>query len=575
MISYGQVDDKTKWQHFVELVNRRLPLTIVLIVIMLLSLLFESFGFAMILPLLESVIGVKTDTLLGGQLNQLFEIVGIEASLINISIAFFLVILIKNVMIVARDGLRTYYAYTYRKEAMLAINRSLMTMDYEDFQQERQGHILNDTITATQHATLFLIQFIEFVTSIFAIIIFTVVMYMAEPVVTIGMMVFGVLFFLFSKLSLGRYGKKVGMKEVHLNQSITDFFSESVILMRDFRLNLLERFQLQRMKDKLEQFVRMEVKWNALTAAIYPFVELMIVLVFCIYVLYLSSFDSTEGIKEKLPALGVLVLLGQRMFVRVSQITRTHVSIVRYFESFAVVSSYFDVHFEKSGESRELDFTRDIVFDSVTVGRGKNEHVINNTSFTFQGGKVTGLVGESGSGKSTLLDLIVRLRKLESGKVVIGESDLNNIDLDLLRERVGVVSQRVSLRNASVIDNIRMGNLLASDEEIFTLSERLGVHDFILSLPDGYNTVVGDGGGLLSGGQAQRIIIARALLRDPDILILDEFTSALDVETEENIVAKVIELMDGKTIIIAGHRVSALKYCDQVFSVKDKGVVLV
>jgi len=561
-------------KHLVGLLARRWKMTLLLIFLILSSLVFESVGLAMMLPVLEQAIGVDSETRLSGLLVDFYMFLGLENSLSNVVIIFVAVMLLKNILVVLREALRTYYAYSYKREAMLSINKALLYMDYSDFQNERQGHLINDTVTASQHATLFLIQFIEFVTSILAVLAFIAVMFLADALITVVMIAFGILFFIVTKFTLGGYGKRVGMKEVSVNQTSTDYLAESITLMRDFRLNLLEQFQLQRMKSMFDKIVRLEVKWNAVTASIQPFIEMIMVAMFGGYIIYLTADGGVDQFKERLPSLGVIVILAHRMFVRASQISRTHVSIIRYFVPFMAVSRYLDFPFSKSYGVTDVNFSNDIIVDSITVKSG-DRNVINSANMVLPGGKVTGIIGETGSGKSTIVDLLLRLRKLDAGKIKIDNTNILDVDLSLLRTKISVVSQAVALRNATVIDNIRTGNLDSTDDDIYQISKKLGLHEFILSLPQGYQTIVGDRGSLLSGGQAQRVLIARALLRSPDILVLDEFTSALDADTEELINSKLMKMMSNKTVIVITHRESVLKYCTKVFSIDDGEIITV
>jgi len=557
--------------HFKKILIQKKFLTLTLILLIFLTLFFESFGFAMLLPVIEGAIGSGTDTKLGLYIKEFLQFFEVNYSIENILIIFVVAIVLKNILIIARDSLRTYYAYSFKRDAMIGINKSLMEMNYSDFQKEKHGHLISDTLSATQHATLFVIQFIEFITSIFTVIVFVVVMYLTDPTMTIFFIVFGFIFFLIFKLTLHNYGKSVGMKEVEMNQQATDYLTESVSLMRDFRLNLLEKFQLNRLREKLDNIVHLEVKWNALTASIQPLVEILIILLFASFVFYIVSEDSVETLRDRIPAIALMLVLAQRTFVRASQISRTYISIVRYFVPFSVVSRYLLNDINHGTGTTYIDFNRKIFFKKISIS-SDSKIVIKNSSFSINPGKVTGIVGKSGTGKSSLVDILMRLREPNSGSVFIGQKNINDIDIKLLRRKISVVNQSLNLRNVSVMENIKTGNFNATDNEVYKITKDLGIHEFITTLPEGYNTIVGDKGDLISGGQAQRILTARALVREPEILILDEFTSALDKDTEEKINQHLIEFMRNKTIIIITHRESTLKYCEEVFSIGNKSI---
>ena len=184
-----------------------------------------------------------------------------------------------------------------------------------------------------------------------------------------------------------------------------------------------------------------------------------------------------------------------------------------------------------------------------------------------------GLVGHSGAGKSTLINLCMRLYDPTSGAVKIGGTDIRSISQKDLRNRIGVVFQETYLFSGTVFDNIAYSQKGASKEEVIAAAKAANAHEFIIDLPDGYNTVIGENGHTLSGGERQRLSIARAVLKKPDILILDEATASLDPETELKIQEALTRLTKGRTTIAIAHRLSTLKNADNL-AVIEKGTVV-
>ena len=183
------------------------------------------------------------------------------------------------------------------------------------------------------------------------------------------------------------------------------------------------------------------------------------------------------------------------------------------------------------------------------------------------------LVGSSGSGKSTIADLLCRFYPCSQGQILLDGVDIATMPLAALRSRIGVVAQDTLLFNDSVAANIAFGRPDATQEEIVAAAKAAQAHDFILSLPQGYQTSLGEGGSLLSGGQRQRISIARALLLNPDLLILDEATSALDTENERLLQATLNEVLRGRTAIVIAHRLSTIVGADNIV-VLDHGTIV-
>jgi ATP-binding cassette subfamily B protein len=183
------------------------------------------------------------------------------------------------------------------------------------------------------------------------------------------------------------------------------------------------------------------------------------------------------------------------------------------------------------------------------------------------------LVGASGGGKTTLCHLIPKFYPVEKGEILIDGVNINDITTTSLRNQIGIVQQDVFLFNASIKDNILYGNLNATEEEVITASKRANIHDYVMSLPNGYDTIVGERGVKLSGGQKQRISIARVFLKNPPVLILDEATSALDNTTEILVQQSLDELCKGRTTIVVAHRLSTIKNAKKIAVISNGEVV--
>ena len=213
-----------------------------------------------------------------------------------------------------------------------------------------------------------------------------------------------------------------------------------------------------------------------------------------------------------------------------------------------------------------------IQFENVSFKYGKID-VLKNISFNAEKGKVTAIVGASGAGKTTLLGLIERFYNVSQGAIYLGNQDLKDIKISSLRSKIAYVSQEGSMFNDTIKNNIMFGNQDADFGQVKKAAQNAAAHDFIQSLPDGYETQIGTGGNLLSGGQRQRIAIARAFLRDAPILLLDEATSSLDSESESKIQYAMDKLAKGRTTIVVAHRLSTVRKANKII-VLDKGRIV-
>ncbi len=242
-------------------------------------------------------------------------------------------------------------------------------------------------------------------------------------------------------------------------------------------------------------------------------------------------------------------------------------SLIKIFE---VIDEKQDV--EDAGNPVSADVDGDMVFSDVRFGYKAYEPVLKDINLTVKQGEMIGLVGHSGAGKSTLINLIMRLYDTDAGSITVGGKDIKDMRQSDYREKVGVVFQETFLFAGTIYDNIAYARRNAEPSEIIAAAKAANAHDFIMNLPDGYNTIVGENGHNLSGGERQRISIARAVLRNPEILILDEATSALDPETESLIQEALSRLVKGRTTFAIAHRLSTLRNADRLVVI-EKGKI--
>ncbi|TCK06530.1 ATP-binding cassette, subfamily B, MsbA [Phorcysia thermohydrogeniphila] len=228
----------------------------------------------------------------------------------------------------------------------------------------------------------------------------------------------------------------------------------------------------------------------------------------------------------------------------------------------------------KSGKEELKAQIRQLEFRNVWFKYPNSESfTLKDVSLSFESGKKYAIVGKTGSGKSTLISLIPRFYDPEKGELLVNGKNIKNFTLRSLRKRIGVVSQDIVIFRGTIKENIAVGKPSASFEEIVEAAKVACIHDFIVSLPEGYDTVIGDGGIQLSGGQKQRIAIARAILKDPDVLILDEATSALDSETEAAVQRALDEKFKDRILIAIAHRLSTVVNSDRIVFLKEGKVV--
>ena len=254
--------------------------------------------------------------------------------------------------------------------------------------------------------------------------------------------------------------------------------------------------------------------------------------------------------------------------------------LINFMEQFQSGMTGFQRYVEILAEDREKEKKDAIELKDVkgkitfkdTYFSYEDNQILNGLSIEIEAGKTLALVGPSGGGKTTFCNLIPRFYDIDKGDILIDDKSIYDVTLSSLRENIGIVQQEVFLFTGTIKDNIRYGNMEASDEEVYEAARKANMHDFIMSLEDGYDTYIGERGVKLSGGQKQRISIARVFLKNPPILILDEATSALDNTTEYYIKKSLDELAKGRTTIVVAHRLSTIRNADEIIVLTDKGI---
>jgi ATP-binding cassette subfamily B protein len=277
------------------------------------------------------------------------------------------------------------------------------------------------------------------------------------------------------------------------------------------------------------------------------------------------------------PTLVAFTTLQTRLFFPVGSLLGVSLDVQTSLALFDRIFEYLDepVTIEEHAVPRELAGAGDVVFDHVWFRYG-DEHAkwtLEDVSFVVPAGTKTALVGETGAGKTTLGYLAARLYDANEGSVSIDGVDIRELTFATLAQLVGVVSQETYLFHATVRENLSFAKPDATDEEIEAAADAARIHDLIVTLPDGYDTVVGERGYRFSGGEKQRIAIARTILRNPPILVLDEATSSLDTETERQVQEALDRLAEGRTTIAIAHRLSTVYDADQIV-VLDGGRVV-
>jgi subfamily B ATP-binding cassette protein MsbA len=335
-----------------------------------------------------------------------------------------------------------------------------------------------------------------------------------------------------------------------------------------------EKLQTQKLSSKLKEMVKAFIRNSILTSSS-THLTLLLAMLGPLLLLWLGGSKVINGTLSLGTLIAFYTFLG-RLYGPVQRLATANIEVQGSLAAIDRVFEYFDLEPEEEdlAEAIELKSVRgDIVFENVNFSYNGEKNALENINLEIKSGESVALVGPSGSGKSTLINLLLRFYDPNCGKILLDGIDLKKIKIESLRKNIGVVDQEAFLFNASLKENISYGKRDASLGEIKSAAKAANIYDFIESLPEKYETVVGERGVKLSGGEKQRITIARAILKNPKILILDEATSSLDSESEGLIQQALKTLLQEKTSLVIAHRLSTILSADKIIVLEDGKIV--
>lgn len=445
--------------------------------------------------------------------------------------------------------------------------------DHSYLENHSTGHfvsILNDDVNQLErfldggaNAILQVITAVVGVGTVFFIVNPTIATLAFLP---IPMIVFGA--FWFQKRAEPRYAKvreMVSLLASRLSNNIS-----GITTIKSFTAESRER---ERLAQESQDYVNANSDAIAVSSAFIPVIRMAILFGFLLTFL-VGGYFTLEGTLE-VGAYGLLVFLTQRLLWPLTQLAST---IDLYERAMASTRRILDLMEQRSvlaagsHQSDPSDVQGKLTLKNVSFGYLEGHPTVRNLNLDIAAGTTVALVGATGAGKSTITKLLLRFYDPTEGNVTLDDVPLNEWDVKSLRDSIGLVSQDVFLFHGTVRENLAFAEPEATDEEIIEVAKLAEAHDFILELPNGYDTVVGERGQKLSGGQRQRLSIARALLKKPRVLILDEATSAVDNETEAAIQRSLEQIRKGRTVIMIAHRLSTIVNADNIV-VLDRGEI--
>lgn len=369
------------------------------------------------------------------------------------------------------------------------------------------------------------------------------------------------------------FGRKLKRSSTVIQErvaEITSLLQESISAIRVVKSFVRESYEIKRFEEQNWRNFQAAMKNVKLSSLLTPTVEFLA----AIAVTFIVWFGGYEVVNEVITAGELVAFLTYAVNLAnpVKRLSRVYAAIQKAMAAADRVFAVMDLD-EKitdvPGAKPLPPIQGKVEFKDITFSYKEGQPALQHISLKAEPGQMIALVGPSGSGKSTIANLIPRFYDVDSGVITIDDHDIRQVTADSLREQIGLVPQETMLFSTSVMENIRYGRLEATDEEVIEAAKAANAEEFIKELPEGYDTKLGERGLNLSGGQRQRLAIARAILKNPRVLILDEATSALDTESEKIVQDALDNLMVGRTSFVIAHRLSTIFNADQIFVVEN------
>lgn len=497
------------------------------------------------------------------------------ASLRNVIMIVLAAVIAKNILVWIAGQFGASLQEYVTRDLRNAVYRHLAHLPLGYFTQMKAGQILSRVINDTFETRLILTQIVtQSLQSFSLVVVYIAILFSISWKLTLLALVILPILAVALQPMLKKL-RKGNLRRGNVHGEMTSVLQETIAGIRIVKSFGTEAYEEKRFGEGSNKYARSSVRLTRLSLLAAPVTEI-VGTVIAVLVLWLGAREVLVAGSMTGATLLAFLTLVLRLLQPLKQLSAMRATAQ---SSLASAERLFEIldspaEFQRDGGTRDrASFDRDIRFDKVSFAYDGNP-VLSNIDLHVPKGDVVALVGPSGAGKSTLVDLIPRFYEPASGRILLDGVDTREIRLPALRALTGIVSQETVLFNDTARNNIAYGAPDKYTQEQIEAAAKAGnAHDFIMELPQGYDTVLGERGTRLSGGQRQRLAIARALLSDPPILILDEATSALDTESERLVQEAVDRLLQGRTVFVIAHRLSTISHADQIIFL-DRGEIV-
>jgi ATP-binding cassette subfamily B protein len=498
--------------------------------------------------------------------------------LIKLIILSLVVTLGANLIGVAEDYLNSWIAEHITYDMRNKMYRHLQRMSQNFFTSNNQGDIITRmTGDIAGVERVITSTFSSILSNGITLGVAMVLMYRENWILaTVGVLIIP-LFAIPTRLA-GKTRWKLTTEAQECNDEINGILNETLSVSGQLLVKLFgkEDYEYGRYESANHRMIRLNIREGMagrwFMVVINTFSSVGPMLLYLIGGIIMMKYDSSLTVGD----ITVLVALLGKMYGPVNNLLNIQVEWIRAMALFTRIFEYFDMPIEIKNCKNPVKPTTvsgNIKFENVEFSYDGDRKILENINFELQSGKCIALVGPSGAGKSTIAHLISRLYDVSGGKITFDGVDVRDLDLEWLRDRIGVVSQETYLFNGTIRENLLYAKATATDEELMEVCKKANIAEFILEQENGLDTIVGNRGLKLSGGEKQRFSIARVLLKDPELLIFDEATASLDSISEKKIQESIAPIIESRTSILIAHRLSTIKNCDKIMYIDQGGIV--
>jgi len=509
-------------------------------------------------------------------LNDLVESGSRTVKLVNFCWLIMIVVFLKNLFLYLQGYFMAFVQQAVVKNLRNHLFEKYQRLSLDYFHRRRTGQIIsrvtNDVVVLNNAIDL---GFNRLVTdALMALVLFGFLIILSWKLTLLAMIVLPIVFWFI--WYIGRKLRKYSERSQEKMADVNSVLEEAVTNVRVVKAFAMEKFELKKFYKATGDYFRSLLRMTRIRHLASPINDLLSTGV-GVFILLIAGTKIIAGSGEM--SAGDFMTFIFAMFAMIRPVKSLSQIHVQFQEGMAAAERIFEVLdaeekvTDVAGAAIINEFKNSISYQSVTFCYNGTEPVLNDISFEVKRGEVVAFVGPSGGGKSTLLDLLPRFYDPQQGKIVIDGQDIRQLRLSSLRNLLGIVTQETLLFNDTVGNNIGYGHEEVGGDKIIEAAKMANAHEFIAEFANGYESIIGNRGVMLSGGQRQRIAIARALLKNPQILIFDEATSALDTESEILVQQAIDRLMSGRTVLVIAHRLSTIKHADRIIVIDDGRIV--